>query len=611
MKKTATLNDSFGFVKQYYYFLIAILFFFLLPASSFAQGGTCAEIEPFCAGDEAYIFPNCNDTNPNCTTAAEPGPDYGCLGSQPWPAWFYLQIDEPGDLDFEIVQNTIFDGNGDPIGTGLDVDFIAWGPFAQGDDLCDYDQLQGFNEIGCSFSAAPVENFSIPNGQTGEIYVLLITNYDQSAGFIKLVQTGGIGSTDCEIIFTCNVNIDGGDQVLCDVTETTLTTTTNGPVQSFQWYLNGTAIAGATNDNLTVSESGAYKVIADGVDCDQPVEDEVNISIPGLISVELGEDQEFCDVASFEIIPTIVGNTANANYLWSTGETTPTITVSTSDNYSVVISAETCELTDSVTLLFEDTPLFDLGEDIETCFENDIVLDATPSNMNPYDVTYVWSTGATTPSIVVTEGGTYTVIASFGNCEVEDSVTISARTDLDINVNDDFKSCVGEEWTLTASTSEEGITYQWYLNGDAIANETSSTITFVVSEDFTGIQNYSVTITKGGCTGTDDVDIELYDVSNCVISQGISPDATPGFNDYLDLEFLSDRVGGITNLQIFNRYGTIVFNKGNYVNEWNGQDKNGDDLPTGTYYYVIDFNGVDDVYGPQTSGWIYLNRNAN
>ena len=154
-------------------------------------------------------------------------------------------------------------------------------------------------------------------------------------------------------------------------------------------------------------------------------------------------------------------------------------------------------------------------------------------------------------------------------------------------------------------------TYQWYLNGDAIANETSSTITFVVSEDFTGIQNYSVTITKGGCTGTDDVDIELYDVSNCVISQGISPDATPGFNDYLDLEFLSDRVGGITNLQIFNRYGTIVFNKGNYVNEWNGQDKNGDDLPTGTYYYVIDFNGVDDVYGPQTSGWIYLNRNAN
>ena len=611
MKQTATLYSLFGFLKQYYYFLIAILFFFL-PTGTFAQTMFCeATIEPFCSGDEAYIFPNCNSTNVDCTAEAEEGPDYGCLFSQPWPAWFYLQIDEPGDLDFEIVQNTAFDGNGNPTGNGLDVDFIAWGPFAQGDDLCDYDQLQPFNEIGCSFSPAPIENFSIPNTLTGDIYVLLITNYNQSAGFIKLVQTGGTGTTNCEIIFTCNVEIDGGDQVFCDVTETTLTTTTNGPVQSYRWYLNGIEITGETNDSLTVSESGVYKVVADGVDCDQVVEDEVNISIPGLIAVDLGTDQEFCDLTSFEIIPTIVGNNSNANYLWSTGETTPTIVVNTTGNYSVAIIAESCEVTDSVLLLFGETPLFDLGEDIETCFENDIVLDATPSNMDPNDVTYLWSTGATSPSIIVTEIGNYSVMASFGNCEVENSITISGRTDLNVSVNDDFKSCVGEEWTLTANTSEEEVNYQWYLNEDLIVGETNSTTTFVVGDNFSGNENYSVVISRGTCLGTDDVNIELYNVSNCVITQGISPDATPEFNDYLDLEFLSDRVGGITNLQIFNRYGTIVFNKNKYINEWKGQDKNGNDLPTGTYYYVIDFASADDVYGPQTSGWIYLNRTGN
>ena len=612
MKQTATLYSLFGFLKQYYYFLIAILFFFLSPTGTFAQTMFCeASIEPFCSGNEAYIFPNCNSTNVDCTEEAEEGPDYGCLFSQPWPAWFYLQIDEPGDLDFEIVQNTAFDGNGNPTGNDLDVDFIAWGPFAQGDDLCDYDQLQPFNEIGCSFSPAPIENFSIPNTLTGDIYVLLITNYNQSAGFIKLVQTGGTGTTNCEIIFTCNVEIDGGDQVFCDVTETTLTTTTNGPVQSYRWYLNGTEITGETNDSLTVSESGVYKVVADGVDCDQAVEDEVNISIPGLIAVDLGTDQEFCDVTSFEIIPTIVGNNSNANYLWSTGETTPTIVVNTTGNYSVAIIAESCEVTDSVLLLFGETPLFDLGEDIETCFENDIVLDATPSNMDPNDVTYLWSTGATSPSIIVTEIGNYSVMASFGNCEVENSITISGRTDLNVSVNDDFKSCLGEEWTLTANTSEEEVNYQWYLNEDLIVGETNSTITFVVGDNFSGNENYSVVISRGTCLGTDDVNIELYNVSNCVITQGISPDATPEFNDYLDLEFLSDRVGGITNLQIFNRYGTIVFNKNNYINEWKGQDKNKRELPTGTYYYVIEFASTDDVYGDQTSGWIYLNRTGN
>jgi len=460
------------------------------------------------------------------------------------------------------------------------------------------------NEWGFLWSSDLISGYprsrSITHNQTGLSATYGIFTYGRSVRFVR----------DYDIV--CPLIDLGEDQSICNSSTVLLDAT---PLNlddlvavSYKWFKDSVEIIGEVLSTLTVAESGIYtaEVNADG--CLST--DNIIVNFTSL-TVDLGEDQEFCDVVSFEIIPDIVGEISNATYLWSTGETTSTIVVNTTGDYSVVVTAETCEVTASVNLLFKDSPLIDLGEDLETCFESDIVLDATPSNMNPDDVTYAWSTGATTPSIVVTEGGTYTVMASFGNCEVEDSITISARTDLDINVNDDFKSCVGEEWTLTATTSEEGITYQWYLNGDAIAGETSSTITFVVSEDFSGIQNYSVTITKGSCTGTDDVDIELYNVSNCVISQGISPDATPGFNDYLDLEFLSDRVGGITNLQIFNRYGTIVFNKGNYVNEWNGQDKNGNDLPTGTYYYVIDFNGVDDVYGPQTSGWIYLNRNGN
>ena len=340
--------------------------------------------------------------------------------------------------------------------------------------------------------------------------------------------------------------------------------------------------------------------------------DEVIVTFSGGFIIDLGGNQEFCDEESYTITADLtIANPADATFLWSNNETTQSITVTESDIYTVEVTFGNCTLSDSVTLSFGNSPLINLGEDIETCFENDIVLDATPSNMDPNDVTYLWNTGATSPSIIVTEIGNYSVMASFGNCEVENSITVSGRTDLNVSVNDDFKSCIGEEWTLTATTSEEEVNYQWYLNGDLIVGETNSTITFVVGDNFSGNENYSVVISRGTCLGTDDVNIELYNVSNCVITQGISPDATPEFNDYLDLEFLSDRVGGITNLQIFNRYGTIVFNKNNYINEWKGQDKNGNDLPTGTYYYVIDFASADDVYGPQTSGWIYLNRTGN
>ncbi|MDB9913821.1 gliding motility-associated C-terminal domain-containing protein [Flavobacteriaceae bacterium] len=340
--------------------------------------------------------------------------------------------------------------------------------------------------------------------------------------------------------------------------------------------------------------------------------DEVIVTFNGGFIIDLGGNQEFCDEENYTITADLaIANPEDASFLWSNNETTQSITVTESDIYTVEVTYGNCTLSESVSLSFGISPLINLGEDIETCFENNIVLDATPSNMDPNDVTYLWNTGATSPSIIVNEIGNYSVIASFGDCEVEDSITISGRTDLNIDVNDDFKSCIGEEWTITANTNEEGVTFQWYLNGELITGETSSTLVLVVSENSSDIENYSVVINKGDCTGTDDVNIELYNVSNCVITQGISPDATPGFNDYLDLEFLSDRTGGITNLQIFNRYGTIVFNKNNYINEWKGQDKNGNKLPTGTYYYAIEFASTDDVYGPQTSGWIYLNRNAN
>jgi flagellar hook assembly protein FlgD len=47
-----------------------------------------------------------------------------------------------------------------------------------------------------------------------------------------------------------------------------------------------------------------------------------------------------------------------------------------------------------------------------------------------------------------------------------------------------------------------------------------------------------------------------------------------------------------------------VYEKSNYINEWGGEDEKGNELPTGTYYYVIEFKDGKD---PKT-GWIYLNR---
>ena len=90
------------------------------------------------------------------------------------------------------------------------------------------------------------------------------------------------------------------------------------------------------------------------------------------------------------------------------------------------------------------------------------------------------------------------------------------------------------------------------------------------------------------------------------ITQGLSPNGD-GDNDCLDLTFLNDRTG-IDNVQIFNRYGRKVFESSNYVNQFCGQDDDGDRLTTGTYFYVIKLSSEDDVFGRVAKGYIYISE---
>jgi hypothetical protein len=46
----------------------------------------------------------------------------------------------------------------------------------------------------------PTETANIPNGQTGQYYILVITNFSNQPCDITFQQSGGTGSTDCTIL---------------------------------------------------------------------------------------------------------------------------------------------------------------------------------------------------------------------------------------------------------------------------------------------------------------------------------------------------------------------------------------------------------------------------
>ena len=647
IKLPICLRSCYHFFKANFKTLVPVVSFFLLmltSTSAFAQGGgsTCADIQPFCAGNDSLIFANCNDQDPNCNATAEPGPDYGCLYQQPYPSWFYLQIDEPGRLDFEIVQNTAFNANGVPIGTGLDVDFIAWGPFQQGDDLCDYTKLQSNNQIACSYSAAPIENFSITNAQAGEIYVLVITNYNRNPGFIKLGQIGGDGSTNCDIVFSCTVTINEGDQNLCGVDDVLLTTTTSGPVETYEWFLNDVVIPGATTNEYLATESGQYKVVVNGTDCNQPAENTVSVMLgPDLmaeaIDIIVCGDPSNGGIAEFDLD----GNATRVLGNQNPNDFSVTYHISQSDAddginplispytnltnpqtvYARVESSEFgfCIATSEVELIVQDSVdlVLDLPSSVSICNGDEFpMFDATPINtgLDPLLITYEWvdqnnavvSTEAVyTPS----SAGIYTVTVGYTCGMASNTIEMIVKEIPSVDLGSNFQTCPNEPRTLTAITDVANATYMWYLNGNLLTGETSSTLEVLIAPGTMGTQTYSVVVSNGECIGEDSVDISLYPVGNCVISEGISPNGD-GFNDSLDLTFLNDRTG-IRKIQIFNRLGTLIFEQNNYTNQWKGQTNDGNDLPTGTYFYVIDLAGKDAVYGEQATGWIYLNQKVN
>ncbi|CCG53125.1 Protein of unknown function precursor; putative adhesin [Flavobacterium indicum GPTSA100-9 = DSM 17447] len=185
--------------------------------------------------------------------------------------------------------------------------------------------------------------------------------------------------------------------------------------------------------------------------------------------------------------------------------------------------------------------------------------------------------------------GTYTieVINTSTTCVSNVSVvyTISAVPSLPTITID--AGCEDEKYILNANTSASNATYTWY---DSLNNVIGNQATLQVTEE----GSYEVEVNVNGCVNSMQI---LVDDINCIIPKGVSPN-DDGKNDFWDLSNLN-----VEKAEIFNRYGTLVYQKLNYLNEWNGQSDQGHQLPTATYYYVIFFKN-----GKTKTGWVYLNR---
>jgi len=174
-----------------------------------AQGNTCGSATPFClTPGQSFVYPNIHNGS-----VAQSGPNYGCLSEVPDPSWFYIKTTAAGTLTYTLSQNSAANGSG----TGIDVDYICYGPFTAASFANACNNLTAGNTQSCSYSAASIEHLSITATAAGQYYIILITNYSGYSGldangnscastgcpgYVNITAGASNNPTDCSI--TCN-----------------------------------------------------------------------------------------------------------------------------------------------------------------------------------------------------------------------------------------------------------------------------------------------------------------------------------------------------------------------------------------------------------------------
>ncbi|MCS7074557.1 MAG: PKD domain-containing protein, partial [Bacteroidia bacterium] len=292
------------------------------------------------------------------------------------------------------------------------------------------------------------------------------------------IQDDGFAFDDVRIAEGPVVNL-GPNRVLC-VNDSIIL---DGGAQFTAWRWN-TAFTD-TNRFLTVTQPGIYVVrVTDTLGFF--ARDTVEV-VGSTLSLNLGANPVVCLGESY----TFDAGNPGSQYLWNTGDTTQTITVSQAGTYFVQVrDTFNCIVKDTVVLNNYPQPIVELGNDTSFCVGTPFELNA---GNNVPNCTYLWSTGSPTQRLVVTGPGTYSVlVTSPDGCNATDTISLNISLSPSVNLGLDQTACEGVPVVLDAGNP--GATYQW-SNG-----QTGQIITV------TGDGTFSVIVRNAtGCIGTDTV----------------------------------------------------------------------------------------------------------
>jgi gliding motility-associated-like protein len=297
----------------------------------------------------------------------------------------------------------------------------------------------------------------------------------------------------------------GNDTAICSGNPFTITPT-GVPVGATYLWSNGTA-----NSTLSVSTPGTYWLTVNVNGCTGS--DTINITQATSLNVSLGNDITMCPGQSTSLSPS--PQYTGATYIWSTGSTSSTITASAQGSYWVTVSAGGCTGSDTVNIAHNNYLSLSLGNDTAICPGQSLNLSPVPQYTG---ATYAWNTGSTNSSLAINTPGMYWVVVTANGCVGTDTINITQASSLALTLGNDTSICPGQSVLLSPTPQYNGAGYVW-SNGS-----TASSVSAGPGD------TYWVTVTAGGCSGSDSIEI-----TEKVLSVDIGTDRTICLGESLTL----------------------------------------------------------------------------
>jgi len=316
-------------------------------------------------------------------------------------------------------------------------------------------------------------------------------------------------------------------------------TSTNNPV-SWTWNFGDGNTASDQNPTHTFTDPGTYTVELTATNVDGSDSETMIITVYDNPVVDLGADIDACMGSTVTL-----DAGAYADYIWTGGETTQTVDLTSDAVYGVTVTdVNGCQGSDEVNVAFHALPDVDLGADQTICEGETVTFDAGTG----YD-TYNWASGQDTQTITVGTQGEYAVaVTDTYGCSGGDTVALTVNPLPVLNLPDTaILACINDVFEYTLEN-----TYDEVIWPDGETDQTySHTYTDVMTDTLL------VTVGNSGCYVTDTLIVDAQSCNFVEESKDMNLSLYPNPTSsviYLDMSGYR----GELDVQIFNAQGQQI-----------------------------------------------------